>query len=301
VSYNASNGRTSLTASRDVLAYKQKSPGRLTWFDRDGKPLGSIGEVGRDSNPSLAPDGSGRVGIDRWDPVTATYHVWVLDDHQGAIQLTHGRRERFARWSSDGMWVGYLFRNAGTTQIRCTRSNGGGSEETLRGGPKIIPLEFSRDFLLYQAGTSDDLFAQPLGGGDTIQITNTPSIKETTASFSPDGRWLAYTSDEGGQDNIWVHEFPSGASKHAVTSKGGMEPHWRSNGLELFYVAPDRSLTAVPVSGPGMTFGRQGMRRGPCPRIGFMLSTLWGARCPSLGDYVTGMRATRGATAAGGR
>jgi hypothetical protein len=251
VSYNPANGRTSLTASSDVLAYMPQTPGRLTWIDRAGHRQGSIGEVGRDFNPSLAPDASGRVGIDRWDPVTATYHVWILDDQQRPVQVTHGGRERHATWSTDGKWIAYWFMDAGKNQIRRTPSSGGG-EETLVTAPMAKPLEFNGNFLLYR---NDDLYALPLGGGDTIQITNTPAISETTAKFSPDGRWVAYTSEEGGQANIWVQEFPSGASKHAVTTKGGIEPQWNRDGRELFYLTPDHYLTALPVIGAGMTFG----------------------------------------------
>jgi len=253
VSYNPANGRTSLTAAGDVLAFRKESKGRLTWVDREGHAQGSIGEVGRDFNPSLAPDGSGRVGIDRWDPATATYHVWTLDDRQTATQLTRGGRERWATWSSDGMWIAYWSRAADSMQIRRTRSTGGGGEETLFTGPMAIPFEFSRDYLLY-AGTNDELFALPLAGGRSIQITNTPAIAETTPVFSPDGQWVAYASNEGGPQNIWVQAFPSGASKHAVTTTGGTEPRWRKDGRELFYLAPGGWLTAAPVVGSG-TFG----------------------------------------------
>jgi Tol biopolymer transport system component len=253
VSYNPAGGRTSLTATRDVLAFKKESKGRLTWVDREGNAQGSIGEVGRDFNPTLAPDGSGRVGIDRFDPATDTYHVWTLDDRQNALQVTRAGRERFATWSPDGMWIAYWYRAADSMQIRRMRSTGSGGEETLFTGPMAIPFELDRDFLLY-AGPGDELFALPLAGGRTIQITNTPAVTETTPALSPDGRWVAYESDEGGAKNIWVQEFPSGGSKRAVTTKGGMEPRWRKDGRELFYLTPSGSLTAVPVEGPG-TFG----------------------------------------------
>jgi WD40 repeat protein/predicted Ser/Thr protein kinase len=253
VAYNPANGRTSLTASGDFLAFMPQIPGRLTRVDRSGNRQGSIGEVGRDFNPSLAPDQSGRVGLDRWDPVTATYHVWILDDQQRPVQLTHGGRERWATWSGDAMWVAYWFKDADTSQIRRTRSNGGG-EEILVTGIGTVPLDLNAEFLLYHAGTNADLFAKPLGGGDPIPITSTPTLSERSATFSPDGRWVAYTSSEGGQENIWVQEFPSGASRHAVTTTGGTEPRWCRDCRELFYLTRDGTLAAVPVTGPG-TFG----------------------------------------------
>ena len=91
---------------------------------------------GRDSNPSLAPDRSGRIGIDRWDPSTATSRCGLSTIMQKAVQLTHAGRERFATWSRRRIWIAYWFRAAGPMQIRRMRSNGSGGEETLVTGTR---------------------------------------------------------------------------------------------------------------------------------------------------------------------
>jgi Tol biopolymer transport system component len=271
VTYNPANLRTMFDASPDLLAYRAEAARRLTWRDRSGKAVGLVGESGSDWNPAIAPDGSGRVALDRVDRQTDSFHVWTLDDRGRTLQITQGLKERFPLWSPDGQWIVYWFLGpAGSrSELHRIRADGsGGAQVLFKADGPLYPLDISKDgrFLIYEAGIepdarggrANDLYALPLDGGAPVQLTNTSSIVETRARLSADGRWLAYVSNESGpaRRDVWVMAFPSGAGKRLVSS-GGVDPSWRSDGKELFYVASDGSLTslAIAASGTGLTFG----------------------------------------------
>jgi Tol biopolymer transport system component len=259
VSYNPGNDRTAFAASERLLAYVPETPRTLTWRDRQGRPFGSIGEPGRDWNPVMSPDGS-TVAVDRYDPATQSFRIWTIDTQGRQAERTHGTRERFAVWSPDGGSIVYF--SVKGMEFRRTRLSGNDDELLFRSESeedrRSVPLDWSSDgrFLIFQAGMTDDLWALALN--DTkrtpLRITNT-AARETSARLSPDARWIAFTSNEGGEYNVWVQEFPTGASKRRVSVTGGMDPSWRADGRELFYLASDGTLTAVPVSGPKLTLG----------------------------------------------
>jgi len=162
----------------------------------------------------------------------------------------------------------------GLFELRRQSSDGTGATEVLlRQTGQIKLLDYSPDgrFLVYQssdvrskpdapatANGGNDLWVLPLVGEDKKprQITSTPAILETTARVSPDGRWIAFSSDEGGKANIWVQAFPDGAGRFQVSADGGMDPGWGAGGRELYYVALDGSLMLVPVTaGASSGFG----------------------------------------------
>jgi len=264
VDYNPASGWTPFDVSSDLLAYKRTDSRKLVWRDRDGKLGGSIGEIG-DMNPAIAPDGSLRVAVDRWDIPTNTFHLTTIDGLR-STQLTRGRRERFPTWSPDGKWIVHGFVNAEEIGIRRQSSDGmSAGEVLLRQAEKLTrPLDYSRDgnYLVFHPeelrpgsdpsgapGEGDDLWVLPLDGTDKQprRITNTPAIRETTARLSPNVRWIAYTAEENGRSDIWVQEFPSGAGPRRITMHGGWDPSWRMDGKELYYVTNDGTLMAVRV------------------------------------------------------
>jgi len=273
VYYNDLDLQAAFDVSEDTLVYRLDNPRKLTWKDREGRSGGSIGELGRDMNPAIAPDGSDRVALDRSDPKTNNSHVWIIDPRGRQTQVTSGAVERWATWSHDGKSIVYLSGSSGTFDLRKTNSMGtGAGEETLRRQSKpAIPLDVSSDgrFLIYHPGQfsdvgqprradENDLWALPLTGNDRtpVQITHTPDLVEKTARLSSNGRWLAYASGQGEQSNIWVQEFPSGAPARQISVNGGMDPNWRADGKELFYVTAAGSLMAVSVTtGPSLAFG----------------------------------------------
>jgi hypothetical protein len=122
------------------------------------------------------------------------------------------------------------------------------------------PLGWSKDgrFLLYyQDGgkTGADLWALPMAGDDRkpISVANT-AFDEFTGEFSRDGRWVAYDTNESGRSEIVVQSFPKPTGKWQVSTNGGMRPRWRSDGKELYFIAPDGKLMASPVAGQASAF-----------------------------------------------
>jgi Tol biopolymer transport system component len=153
-------------------------------------------------------------------------------------------------WSPDGSRIVFQVNN---DSIYRKPANGADGEELLLSG--ILngrPQDLSRDgkFLVYlQTGgnTGADLWLLPLEGDrKPFPYLQTP-YDEAEAQFSPDGRWMAYASNESGQAQVYVQTIPAGGSKFQVSNTGGFQPRWRRDGKELFYISGDRKLMAVPV------------------------------------------------------
>jgi hypothetical protein len=116
------------------------------------------------------------------------------------------------------------------------------NQRVRRTGPdgKLIVFSQTGD------NTKDDLWLLPLDGTATAPVF-ADVLYENQGQFSPDGRWMAYTSDESGQFQVYVQPIPPNGAKWQISSAGGSQPRWRPDGKELFYAAPDRKLMAVPV------------------------------------------------------
>ena len=145
------------------------------------------------------------------------------------------------------------------------RTSGTGQEELLvQGENGLRPRSWSRDgrfLLIMSAETGNvDLSVLPLHGDRKLEPFVASEFQETQGQFSPDGKWMAYTSNESGPYEVYVQAFPrrSGTEgKWKVSTAGGEDPHWRPDGKELFYLAPSGRLFAVPVqiTGPNAGFG----------------------------------------------
>ena len=263
VRYNPASGRTTFAASDNLLAYRADAPRRLTWIDRAGRRLGSIGDEGRDWNPVIASDGSNRVVFDRFDPATGGFQVWTMDDQGRAAAFTHGVKERFGLWSPDGQWIAYTTPTAKGSEIRRRRTTGPERDELLtliETAPQAVglnpPLDWTPDgrFLVY--ANDRDLWMLPMTEPQTpVQLTKTPAIKRA-ARVSPDGKWLAYSTIAQDRREIWVQPFP-GAQPQPTLVAEGLDPSWRQDGKELYYMAPDGTLMAAPVtSAAPLKFGQ---------------------------------------------
>jgi eukaryotic-like serine/threonine-protein kinase len=204
---------------------------QLTWMDRTGRRLGTAGEPARNPAFALSPDGR-RIAVTR-DPETAgPQHLWIIDVPSDlSSQLTFGRSSRsLPVWSPDSTRVAF----GGTAgplgfDIFERPADGRGTEERLlQDEGSEIPSDWSRDdrFLLFtQVNARDlDVWVLPLTGErKPFPFTETPH-QEDGATFSPDGRWVAYQSDESGEDEIYVQPFPSNGAKSRISRGGARAP-----------------------------------------------------------------------------
>jgi Tol biopolymer transport system component len=241
-----------------VLAYSSGEEGanrELVWLDRTGKLIGSAGPPGEYSNFRLSPDEK-RIVMDRSAPQSAP-DIWVLDLLRGVTsRLTFDpATDNLPIWSPDGQRVVFPSSRKGLFDLYIKAASGAGQEELLikLGTPTGWATDWSRDgrFILYQipgVNTGQDLWIAPQFGDRKPFPYLQTQFNEQEGAFSPDGRWIAYVSDESGRDEIYVQAFPLSGEKHEISTGGGSEPYWKEDGRELFYMAADRNLMAVPVT-----------------------------------------------------
>jgi hypothetical protein len=231
---------------------------QLAWWDRNGKPVGLFGPPGNYDDFRLAPDEKrivfSLVGTNNPD-------IWVLDSARGvSSRITFDPAiDDPPLWSPDGLRIVWASNRTGAFDLYIKSANGAGPEKLLvkMGTPAGWPEDWSQDgrFLLYQipgAKTGQDLCVapQPAQGesGDLKPFAWLQTeFDERHGRFSPDGRWVAYTSNESGRDEVYVRSFPGSGAKVRISAGGGVEPQWRKDGTELFYISEDRTLMAVPV------------------------------------------------------
>ena len=233
---------------------------QLTWLDRAGKPLGTVGTPGEYENPRLAPDGK-RVAVVRRDAQTRNWDVHVIDLARGASsRLTFDAGDdRFPVWSPDGSRIAWRANRAGAYQIYQKLANGVGEEELLLKEDIIIaPGSWSADgrFFLYtrvDPKTAHDLWVLPLAEGRQPALFLQTPFRESEGRFSPDERWIAYASNDQGRPEVYVRTFPASGGKWQISNSGGSQPWWRSDGKELYYLSNDGKLMAVEVK-PGGNF-----------------------------------------------
>jgi serine/threonine protein kinase len=251
-----------------LLAYRKGSAAprtKMTWMGRDGKRLEEVGPEDTYGHVRLSPDGK-RAAVTRRDATNSRNRdVWLFDFGRAVMtRLTFGPKDdTLPVWSPDGRQIAFASDRSGEYQLYRKDAGGGGQEEQLTEGPNPKYVgDWSRDgrYLLYNETTpktGEDLWALPLeapggssgpGARNPIPVLQTP-FRERYAVFSPDGKWIAYESNESGQDEVYVMAFagapasparagtkvPSG--KWQVSNQGGNRPKWRGDGKELFYVS----------------------------------------------------------------
>jgi Tol biopolymer transport system component len=222
----------------------------MTWFDRSGKPAGTVGMPGSHSNVRLSPDGR-RVATDQIDQDGRKLDIWIDEPAQGAtMRLTFDPgADQAPIWSPDGKQILFFSNQKLGNQLQLKNADGSGSEEPVSdlGPVALIPWDWSRDGMHVLFGKGNELWyltwpervPKPL-----LQAKWTVR----NAQFSPDGRWIAYASNETGRMEIYVSSFPNSTGKWQVSSAGGQEPKWRRDGKELFYLSAGGKMMAVPVT-----------------------------------------------------
>jgi eukaryotic-like serine/threonine-protein kinase len=245
----------SFTVSDLALVYQSDpapSRSRLAWFDRTGRELASPGAPGDYGGLRLAPDGQ-RCALEVRDRRTGAIDIWILDLPRGiASRLTsEGAINDCPSWAPDSGSVVYTSNRRGHWDLyrRALASDA----ETLvwQSDEDKIPTDWSADdrFILFNQGgsqsrTRDDIWFLSRATGRVEPFLAT-AFNEREGRLSPDGRWIAYTSDESGAFEVYVSAFPRWGSRRQVSASGGSQPVWRRDGKELFYVGADNRLMAV--------------------------------------------------------
>ena len=261
-------GLASFSVSRNgVLVYREGelTGTRLVWLDRAGKETPLVDAVADYRDTSFSPDGS-RIAYDMSDNVNSTRgDVWIRDVVRGVSSrfTFDAAAEVNPVWSPDGRRIAYTSRAKGPGDLMVKDASGTREAEPLLVSPseeKYIS-HWSRDgkYLLYSVRGEGhegwDIFALPLDGDRTPRPIVKTSFQETWATLSPDGRYIAYQSNESGRTEVYVHEFPDARNKWQISTSGGTQAHWRGDGKELFYRV-GTALMAVPVTtGETLTIG----------------------------------------------
>jgi serine/threonine protein kinase len=243
-----------------VLAYTSSvsSLGQITWFARDGKKLGAVGEMGQHMGVVLSPDGA-RAAVSQVETARGfgNVDIWVHDFAHGTLdRLTYDPgRAWMPVWAPDGSRIAYTS-NRGNAEIYQKASNGVGNEEVLlKSDEWKRPYDWSPDghILLYGASLGSeriDLWYLPLAGDERKPRPYLQTeFSQSQARFSPDGRFVAYTSNETGRNEVYVRPFPQASGgKWPVSTNGGTEPHWRRDGKELYYISADSKMMVAGVT-----------------------------------------------------
>jgi len=232
--------------------------GRLTWFDRQGKIVGRVGEAGLYRTLTISRDGK-RIAVERTDPRTQNRDIWLVDVANGAMTrfTSDPGWEAFPTWSTDGSRLIFTSNRSGVFDLYEKPASGAENETLLYHSMEGKgPTSWSPDgkFLVYYSlGQPTHVRLLAVSGAADRQPVPVvdPKFNSITARFSPDGRWIAYTSNESGKNEVSVRPFDAATGSIGepivVTKDGGRTPLWRGDGKEIFYMAGDGMATAVEV------------------------------------------------------
>ena len=263
-------GRSAVSVSGPgLVAYRAATGGQrqLTWVDRSGAARGTLFDPDSTlANPNVSPDGR-RVVVSR--TVQDNIDLWLLDGAR-AIRLTFDAApDTQPVWSPDGTRIVFRSNRTGADDIYEKLASGAGADERLLASDQVkTPESWSADgrFLLYRSidpQTGLDLWVVPMFGNRTPSVFLKTPAREGYGAFSPDGRWVAYESNESGRNEIYIRPFvpptPTGKApvpaevRWQVSTAGGIYPRWRPDGNELYYLNPAGAMMAAPITVVGTT------------------------------------------------
>ncbi|HET7217885.1 MAG TPA: protein kinase, partial [Vicinamibacterales bacterium] len=237
-----------------------RAKSQLTWFDRNGIPHGTVGEVGVYFNLGLSPDAQ-RLAVARMteNGDRSEFDIWTIELSTGnATRLTddYPGWQFDPTWSPDGKHVAFNEKPSptqGSFGLSMLSSDGRGETTVLvpaqnTGSPGVTSPDWSPgNIIVYTAGTplTSDLWTIAMSGDRKPQLFLETKYREGNGTLSPDGQWMAYESNSSGRDEVYVRPFPAKEPWRRISREGGMFPVWRGDTKELFFVALDGSMMAA--------------------------------------------------------
>jgi Tol biopolymer transport system component len=254
VSHGTNFGWSAVTAARDgAVVYQALSPAvtQPTWFSRAGQLLNSVSDEGSYGELSLAPD-QRRLALTTGMPGGSS-GVWQLDLQRRVLSYFAGEAPVTAPiWSPDGATIVFAKNTQGAFRLFRKPSAGGSEEPVLAtehsrmpAGGKQIPSDWSSDGRAILFEQDGDIWMLPLGQGTAPRVLVGGPAHEGQGRFSPDRKWVAFSSDASGRREAYVALVSNPERRWQISSQGGRDLLWRKDGQELFYVADDRTLMAV--------------------------------------------------------
>jgi serine/threonine-protein kinase len=251
-----------LSAAGTLMYVGGTTQWRMTWIDRDGgtEDLGTVEDVFTDfSNMALSPDGT-QLAISRAEQEDV--HIWIKQLPRGPPRkLTfEGKLNIGPRWTPNGRDIVFVSNRSGNGDLYTTPADGSSLATLLLDADQPITYGFfpGDEWLVY-ADASGDISAVPWGRDSVTVPLLTTQAFEVAPQLSPDGRWLAYMSDESGQMHVYVRPFPNvTATRYLTSTEMGWLPMWAHSGNELFYVNLAGELVVVEVRpGPPFSVGER--------------------------------------------
>ncbi|HTK94519.1 MAG TPA: protein kinase [Terriglobales bacterium] len=243
--------RSGFSASESgTLVYQSRGSysSRLVWFDRTGKEFEAVGPASP-YHPALSPDGK-RLALTLDSANDGHMRVHVLDLERGTITAIapDTTRSEAPVWSPDGSKVAYVTRDEGS-ELQVRSADGAGRPESLRKSLRLMTTDWSPDgrYLMYMdfPHGMPQLWIHDLQAGKDSAIATEPSAE---GRFSPDGKWVSYTTSIAGGPVIFVQPFPGPGPLVQVSAGSGTQSHWSADGKFLYYVSVDKELMEVAVS-----------------------------------------------------
>jgi dipeptidyl aminopeptidase/acylaminoacyl peptidase len=257
VANNPTSGRAAFSVSENgTVAYVNgtRPEKRLTWFDRTGKALGTVGSAEDYRQVNVSPDLK-KIVAERFDLKTGVPELWIIEPERDlAIRFTIGTQDRDPIWSPDGTRIVFSSRRkSNAADIYVKTVGGSGEEDVLLDLDRLVTVsDFSKDgrYLLYKFGSNPgDLWALPFVGNlKPFPVVQSPRFNEDEGRFSFDGKWVAYNANDTGRMEVYAVPFPQANYRIQISNQGGSQPRWRGDGEELFYLAPDGRMMSVELS-----------------------------------------------------
>jgi Tol biopolymer transport system component len=227
-------------------------PSTLTWFDRSGRATGTLGKPGLYQQVVLSPRGH-RAAVVRGDAQgSGNSDLWDVDLVTGIFSrlTTDSARDTDPSWSPDERALVFTSERTGRSAVFIKDLVIGKEEPLVPCDESVVVDQWTPDgrFVIFR-NLGKAVYAMRVVGERTPRMLADTTFTEDEVHVSSDGRWVAFNADESGAWEVYVAAFPTFTSKRQISSGGGVQPQWRSDGRELFYLALDGSLMSVRTVG----------------------------------------------------